>query len=72
MTTTARTTTRRIATVTAALVASVLAALAEEFDDCEMCDQPSADLYDRLTEDYEQVRACEDCVARYHLGYVAD
>lgn len=72
MTTTARAATRLIVTVTAALVASVLAALAEEFDDCEMCGQASAYLFDRLTEDYEQVRACEICVDTLHLGYVAD
>lgn len=72
MTTTARTATRRIVTVTAALVASVLTALAEEFDDCQLCGQPSADLFNRLTEDRDQVRACETCVDRYRLAYVAD
>lgn len=72
MTTTARTATRHIAGVTASLVASVLAALAEEFDDCEMCGQASAYLFDRLTEDFDEVRACEDCVDRNRLGYVAD
>lgn len=72
MTTTARTATRHIVTVTAVLVASVLAGLAEEFDDCEMCGHASADLYDRLTEDGDQVRACEDCVDRHHLGFVAE
>ena len=58
MTTTARAATRHIAGVTASLVASVLAALAEEFDDCEMCGQASAYLFDRLTEDFDEVRAC--------------
>lgn len=72
MTTTARTATRHIVTVTAALVASVLAALAEGFDDCEMCTQPAAELFDRLTEDGDQVRACETCVNRHRLGYVAE
>lgn len=72
MTTTARTATRHIVTVTAALVASVLAALAEEFDDCETCGHASAYLFDRLTEDGDQVRACETCVDRYCLGYVAE
>jgi hypothetical protein len=72
MTTTARATTRHIATVTAALTASVLAALAEDFDDCELCSLPSADLYNRLTEDGDEVRACETCVHEHHLGYVAD
>lgn len=72
MTTTARTATRHIVTVTAALVASLLAALAEEFDDCELCGQASGELFDRLTEDYDQVRACETCVDRHHLAYVAD
>ena len=72
MTTTARTATRLIVTVTAALVASVLAALAEGFDDCEICGQASAELFDRLTEDGDQVRACEDCVDRHHLGHIAE
>ena len=72
MTTTARTATRHIVTVTAALVASVLAALAEGFDDCEICGYASAELFDRLTEDGDQVRACETCVDRHALAYVAD
>ncbi|MEY9909743.1 hypothetical protein ABIA35_005986 [Catenulispora sp. MAP12-49] len=72
MTTTARTGTRHIVTVTAALVDSVLAGLAGEFDDCAICGHASADLYDRLTEDGDQVRACETCVDRYHLGHVAE
>ena len=72
MTTTARTATRHIVTVTAALVASVLAALAEGFDDCEICGQASADLFDRLTEDGDEVRACESCVDRHRLAYVAE
>ena len=72
MTTTTRTATRLIVTVTAALVTSVLAALAGEFDDCQMCGQASAYLFDRLTEDGEQVRACETCVDRHRLAYVAE
>lgn len=72
MTTTARTATRRIVTVTAALVVSVLAALAEGLDDCGMCGHASAELFDRLTEDRDEVRACETCVASHHLGYVAE
>jgi hypothetical protein len=72
MTITARTATRTIATVTAALVASILAALAEDFDDCEVCGEPSAYLYTRLTEDGDEIEACETCVDRHHLGHVAD
>jgi len=72
MTVTARTATRHIATVTAGLVASVLAALAEEFDDCQVCGEPAAYLYERIAEDGDEVRACETCVDRHHLGHVAD
>ncbi len=72
MTITARTATRHIATVTAGLVASVLAVLAEAFDDCEMCGQAAAYLYARLTEDGDEVRACETCVDTHRLSHVAD
>lgn len=69
MTTTARAAIRHIVKVTAALAASVLAAL---FDACQLCGQPAAYLFERLTEDYEPVRACETCVDTHHLGYAAD
>ncbi len=72
MTTTARTAIRHLVTVTAGLVASVLAALAEEFNDCEICGHASAYLFDRLTEDGDEVRACETCVNRHQLAHVAD
>ncbi len=73
MTTTARTATRLIVMVTAGLVAPVLASLAEEFDDCQMCGEASAYLYTRLDlDDLTEVEVCEDCADNAHLGYVAD
>jgi len=72
MTTTARTATRHIATVTAALTASVLAALAEEFDNCQVCGEPAAYLYTRLDEDGDEIEVCETCVDTYRLAYAAD
>jgi hypothetical protein len=75
MKTTARQATAVIAGATLVLAAVVIAALLEHYEDhehCELCDQPAADLYDRLTEDCDEVRACERCIAKHHLGYVAD
>lgn len=59
MTTTARTATRQIATTTAALFELVI--LGAEFDECEICKLPAA-----------EVRCCEDCVDHADVSYVAD
>ena len=39
---------------------------------CQMCETPAAELYTRLTEDGEEVEACDGCIKRRHLGHVAD
>lgn len=72
MKTTARQTTALIASGTVVLAALVIAALLEQYDECEICERRVADLYDRLTEDGNEVRACECCVDAYRLAYVAD
>lgn len=72
MKTTARQATAQIATDTADLMDLVTAGLFDNFDNCELCELPSADLYTRLTEDGDEVRACETCVHEHHLGYCAD
>jgi hypothetical protein len=72
MNTTARKATALIAGATVVLAALVITALLEQYDECEFCGRKVADLYDRLTEDGDEVRACEPCVHLHHLGYVAD
>jgi len=73
MTVTARAATRRIATATAALVASVLAALAEEFDDCGICGQPSAEMFARIdNRDGREVECCETCADHADVSHLAD
>jgi hypothetical protein len=74
MKTTARQATAQIATDTANLTDLVTAGLFDDFDNCEMpmCGLPAAYLYTRLTEDGDEVRACETCVDTHHLAYAAD
>lgn len=72
MTTTARQATAQIATDTADLLDLVIAGLFEDFDNCEMCGHPAAYLFARLTEDGNEINACEACVDEYHLGHIAD
>lgn len=62
----------------AAIVADLIAEIEaeddiEEFEfDCQVCGDGTHEIFPRMTEDYEPVEACEDCVNTYHLGYVAD
>lgn len=60
MTTTARKATRRIITDTAAISALVL--LGTEFDTCELCELPAAELYIRTdNRDGAEIAVCEHC-----------
>jgi len=72
MNTTTRKITALIAGATAALAALVVLALVEQYDECELCGRKVAELYNRLTEDGDEVCACETCVDQHHLGHVAD
>lgn len=45
----------------------------QEFDyDCGMCGDGTNQIFRRMTEDYDEVDACETCVNKYNLGHVAD
>lgn len=81
MTTTARTATRRIADDTADLAAvvingifdAIVADLDVEFEfECGICGHGTDEIFHRLTENGDEVDACETCVDTYNLGYVAD
>ena len=55
----------------AVIVAAIEAG--EEFAfDCGVCGNGTHEIFRRMTEDFEEVDACERCVNEYHLGYVAD
>lgn len=46
---------------------------AVEFDyDCQMCGEGVDEVFCRLTEDGDKVKACETCVDTYNLGYAAE
>ena len=70
MTTTARKATAAV-TATVALLDLVILGIELDFDDCNVCGHPAAELFDRMTEDGDEVRACETCVDTLRLGYVA-
>jgi hypothetical protein len=71
MTTTARQATRRIITDTQAITALVLLGL--EFDTCEICEQPAAELYARIdNRDGAEVGCCEWCADTADVSYIAD
>lgn len=56
------------------LIADIEAYLGdEEFEfDCGMCGEGVHEVFTRLTEDFEEVEACERCVIEYRLGYAAE
>ena len=71
MTTTARQATRRISTDTQALAALVLLGL--EFDACEICTLPAAELYARIdNRDDAKVLVCEHCAELADVSPIAD
>lgn len=71
MTTTARTATRQIATTTAALFELVI--LGIEFDTCEICEMPAAELFPRIdNRDGAEVECCEDCAINGDVSWTAD
>ena len=60
MTTTARTATRRIVADTDVL--AVLVILGAEFDTCELCQLPAAELFTRIdNRDGAEIECCEYC-----------
>lgn len=63
MTITARKATAQIATDTADLLDLVIIGLYEdEFDTCELCEMPAAELYTRTdVRDGSEISACEHC-----------
>lgn len=71
MTTTARQATTRIATDTAALFDLVI--LGADFDTCELCGHPAAELYLRVdNRDGAEVSACEHCADHADVSYGDD
>lgn len=71
MTTTARQATRRIITDTQAITALVLLGL--EFDTCEICEQPAAELYTRIDDrDGAEAECCEHCAIHGDVSWVED
>lgn len=71
MTTTARTATRQIATTTAALFELVI--LGIEFDECQICEQPAAELFWRIdNRDGTEVRCCEWCADHADVSWIAE
>ena len=71
MTTTARRATAQIATTTAALFDLVI--LGVEFDTCELCTHPAAELFARIdNRDGAEVECCEWCADHADVSYVAD
>lgn len=68
MTTTARTATRQIATTTAALFELVI--LGIEFDTCELCSHPAAELFTRIdNRDGAEIKCCESCADTADVSY---
>ncbi len=71
MTTTARQATRRIITDTDALAALVI--LGTEFDNCEICTLPAAELFARTdNRDGSEVECCESCANTADVSHIAD
>lgn len=71
MTTTARQATRRIITDTQAIAALVILGL--EFDTCEICEQPAAELYTRIdNRDGAEIACCEHCADTADVSPIAD
>ena len=71
MTTTARQATRRIITDTRAISALVLLGL--EFDSCDICTLPAAELFARIDDrDGAPVACCEWCADHADVSPIAD
>jgi hypothetical protein len=71
MTTTARKATRRIITDTAAISALVLLGL--EFDTCEICTLPAAELFERIdNRDGAECECCEWCADTADVSWIAE
>lgn len=71
MTTTARRTTAQIATTTAALFELVI--LGIEFDTCELCTHPAAELFARIdNRDGAEIEVCEHCADTADVSSIAD
>jgi len=73
MTTTARTATSQIATGTAALAELVIAGLFEDFDTCEICQLPVAELFTRIdNRDGAEIECCEHCADTADVSWIED
>lgn len=71
MTTTARRTTRRIITDTAALATLVLLGL--EFGACQICTLAAAELFPRIdNRDGAEIAVCEHCADHADVSHIAD
>jgi hypothetical protein len=71
--TSTRQTTRRIATLTAALVDLVIAGLIDDFDTCDLCGLDAAELYTRIdNRDHTEIGICETCADTADVSYVAE
>jgi hypothetical protein len=71
MTTTARQATRRIITDTQAITALVLLGL--EFDLCQICELPAAELFPRIdNRDDAEIACCEHCADTADVSHIAD
>lgn len=65
--------TRRIATITAALVETVIHGLASDFEQCALCPVYTAELFTRIdNRDGREIECCEDCADNADVSHCAE
>ncbi len=72
MTTTARQTTARLAGATVLLAALVIAALIEQYDECDLCPRRVTERFTRIdNRDGAEVDVCEHCADHGDVSHIA-